>query len=131
MQNDDDAPLCRDILIVEDEPTLREIMVLALEDLGARVVAVETADQGLTAISAMRPDLLVTDVQTPGKLDGWELAWLIHDFDPDIAVIVTSGFHARGNDPLPPSAAFLPKPWTLDHLYAIVQDKIREHLKHN
>jgi CheY-like chemotaxis protein len=129
MQESNAGLLCRDILVVEDEPTLREIMVLALEDLGARVVAVETADQGLTAVSTLRPDLLVTDVQTPGTLDGWELAWLIHKYDPGIAVIVTSGFHARGNDPLPPNAAFLPKPWTLDHLYAIVQTKIREHLE--
>jgi len=108
------------VLVVEDDATLRALAVAALEDLGTHVRAVGSADEAYALLKAQRFSLLLTDVVMPGHLDGWELSWLAHELDPAMALIVTSGYHDRLNDKLPPGAVFLPKPWTLDSLYALV-----------
>ncbi|WP_225772269.1 response regulator [Pseudomonas sp. Marseille-Q5115] len=108
------------VLVAEDDPALRALAAAALEDLGIQVRTAGSADEAYALLKAERFSLLLTDVVMPGALDGWELSWLAHELDPAMALIVTSGYHDRLNDKLPPGAVFLPKPWTLDRLYALV-----------
>ncbi|HYB44445.1 MAG TPA: response regulator [Candidatus Methylomirabilis sp.] len=61
------------LLVVEDVPSVREVVVDALEQCGAKVTAVESAVEGLTAVQQERPDALLTSISMPGE-DGY---WLI------------------------------------------------------
>jgi len=61
------------VLVVDNDATIRELLTEALEAYGATVLAVETAPAALSALQAHRPDVLVSDLEMPGK-DGY---WLI------------------------------------------------------
>jgi signal transduction histidine kinase len=77
-----EAPLLEGltILYVDDAPEARELVDELLSHYGANVVAVETADQAILAVSASRPDLLVSDIGLPDE-DGYALIRRIRSLD--------------------------------------------------
>jgi len=60
------------ILIIEDDPSLREVTSLALKAEGYRVQEAEDGPSGLAAFERDQPDLVLLDVMLPG-LDGFEV----------------------------------------------------------
>ncbi len=68
--------MARTILVVEDEPTLRETLVDALEADGFRVVAAADGRQALERFRAERPDLILLDIMLP-ELSGIEVTRII------------------------------------------------------
>lgn len=60
------------ILVVDDEPAVRDSLRLLLEDLGARVLTARDGEEGLALAEAARPHVVLTDLRMP-RLDGWEL----------------------------------------------------------
>ena len=61
------------VLVVDDDPLIRNLLTDTLEMYGATVTAVATAREALTTLEAWRPDVLLSDLQMPDK-DGY---WLI------------------------------------------------------
>lgn len=113
------------VLIVEDDELLRALMVEVVTDADLRVEAVSTADAGLRAFEACpHIGLLLTDVRTPGILNGWDLAKTVCDRNPDVPVIITSGYCFEASSDLPCSASFIAKPWSLDQLCDLVKARI-------
>lgn len=111
----------KQVLIVEDEPIIRELLSLILEDTGAIVTAVETATEGINMLKHYPWAMVITDVRTPGLLDGWDLAWAAHNQLPSLSVIVTSGGNDHFANPLPSSAAFIAKPWSVEQMLSLLQ----------
>ena len=68
--------MARTILVVDDEPTLRETLVDALEADGFRVVAAADGREALTPFRAERPDLVLLDLMLP-ELSGIEVCRII------------------------------------------------------
>jgi DNA-binding response OmpR family regulator len=68
--------MARKILVVEDEPTLRETLVDALEAEGFRVVAAADGREALARFRADRPDLVLLDLMLP-ELSGIEVCRII------------------------------------------------------
>ena len=68
--------MARTILVVDDEPTLRETLVDALEAEGFRVVAAADGREALTRFRAERPDLVLLDLMLP-ELSGIEVCRII------------------------------------------------------
>jgi DNA-binding response OmpR family regulator len=68
--------MARTILVVDDEPTLRETLVEALEADGFRVVAAADGREALTMFRAERPDLVLLDLMLP-ELSGIEVCRII------------------------------------------------------
>jgi DNA-binding response OmpR family regulator len=68
--------MARTILVVDDEPTLRETLVEALEADGFRVVAAADGREALTRFRAERPDLVLLDLMLP-ELSGIEVCRII------------------------------------------------------
>ena len=60
------------LLVVEDDPSLREVIRLGLEGEGYRVVTAEDGPSALVAFAANQPDLVLLDIMLPG-LDGFEV----------------------------------------------------------
>jgi DNA-binding NtrC family response regulator len=110
----------KQVLIVEDEPILRDLLSLIVEDTGATVVAVETAQEGVGLLSKMPWSVIITDVCTPGITDGWDLAWAAHERRLGISIIVTSGGNSHFAKPLPPCATFIAKPWSMDQMVLLL-----------
>ena len=109
------------VLLVEDEPALRELITLLLEDLGATVTALPTADEGITSLRLKPWALVITDVRTPGVSTGLQLAWIARRELPVTGIIVTSGYHPEMNEALPHGIPFLPKPWALEEFIELVR----------
>jgi two-component system, NtrC family, response regulator AtoC len=80
-----------DILLVEDEPTLLQILGDVLEDAGHRVVRQSRGDEAATLVRADVFDLLVSDIRLPG-LDGTKLAQRFLDEAPGTQVILMTAF---------------------------------------
>src|SRR6187401_1038051 len=68
--------MARTILVVDDEPTLREALVDALETDGFRVVAAADGREALNQFRAERPDLVLLDLMLP-QLSGIEVCRII------------------------------------------------------
>lgn len=103
-----DRPL---LLVVEDEPLVRELIVLELEDAGFDTLE---AEDGLTALALLRDNpgvaLLFTDIRLPGGMTGWDVAEHARAIRPRLPVIYATGYSAEDLR-LVNGAQFLKKPY--------------------
>jgi two-component system response regulator HydG len=79
------------ILVVDDEPDVREMMCTLLAAEGYEVVAVEGGLQALSAAQRTRFDLVTMDLRMPG-MGGREALSRLRALDPAIQVLVVSGY---------------------------------------
>ncbi|MDD9301688.1 MAG: response regulator [Desulfobacter sp.] len=79
------------VLLIDDEPDIREIMNLSLTDAGYEVICASNGTQGLELLCAHRPQILITDIKMPG-LSGLEVLEKTKALYPETEVIVTTGF---------------------------------------
>ncbi len=82
-----------DVLIAEDQPLVRGLLVRLLRAAGHRPTATEDADEALQVWSR-HPDLfslLVTDVRMPSRLDGLDLGRAVRQYRPDFPILYLSG----------------------------------------
>ncbi len=101
------------VLVVEDEELLRWQAVIIIEDAGYGVVEAANAEEALAALE-QRADvqIMFTDVQMPGAIDGLRLAHVVSQRWPPVRIIVTSGRMRLRQDDLPKGGSFLMKPYT-------------------
>jgi signal transduction histidine kinase/CheY-like chemotaxis protein len=84
------------ILIVEDNEDMRRIAIRQFQELGYQINQAENADQAIALIhKGLRPNLLFSDVIMPGKLDGLDLADWMQKNQPEVRILLTSGFTER------------------------------------
>ena len=81
--------MARTILVVDDEPTLRETLVDALETDGFRVVSAADGREALTVFRAERPDLVLLDMMLP-ELSGVEVCRIIRSESSVPIVMLTA-----------------------------------------
>src|SRR5580693_2370140 len=80
------------VLVVEDEMMLRMRAVDIVEDAGFMPVEAVNADDALAILESRSDiDLLFTDIQMPGTMDGLTLANAVHERWPLIKIILVSG----------------------------------------
>jgi CheY-like chemotaxis protein len=113
------------VLVVEDEPAVRDMTTKVLERAGYQVLAVADGIQALAAAGSAAPfDVLVTDVVMP-NLTGIELAERMMDRYPLIGVVLLSGYTAETLDlerVAARGASFVPKPVTSSQLLQAILD---------
>ena len=108
------------ILIVEDEEKLRRVIELQLVSSGFDVDQAGSGEQGIQL--ADRADLVLTDLRLPG-IDGLELIHRLRRQNANLPIIVITAFGTVENavEAMKAGAAdFLPKPFSMDHLMAVV-----------
>jgi two-component system, response regulator PdtaR len=100
------------VLIVEDEPLIRINAVDMIEAAGFDVVQAGNADEAINILEA-RSDiqLVFTDIQMPGSMDGLKLAAAVRGRWPPIKIVATSGHYAIRDGELPAGSVFLQKPY--------------------
>jgi two-component system sensor histidine kinase ChiS len=117
------------VLICEDDPSLRELMRLALGD----YAFAEAADVGETIelVQQFRPDLLLLDVMMPGGSGLDVLAKLRLDQElAETPVLIVSAFTSDADQRAAHDAGanqFLAKPFDPDQLAATVRDLLAAH----
>ncbi len=114
------------VLVVEDEPEIRELARRTLALGGYRVLAAANGQEALDIVRARprRPDLVVTDMMMP-VMDGAALVRALAAIDPALPVIRTSGIpEAEAQAHGAAGTAFLPKPYTAQMLLAAVAESL-------
>jgi two-component system cell cycle sensor histidine kinase/response regulator CckA len=122
-ERSDPSGTSMDIVLVEDDPSVRRVTRRILERAGHRVRLFPDAETALEGLEeADPPDLLISDMGLPG-LSGPALLERLRADYPDLRVVAISGY-ARGSlesgEVLPDEVAFLPKPFTPDELLIAV-----------
>lgn len=79
------------ILVVDDEPDWCELITLELGSRGYKIVTARHATEGLLYLRRGAFDLLITDVQMPGDMDGIDLVEIYRKEDPALKVIFITG----------------------------------------
>jgi len=104
-------PQAKAILVVEDEPVLRYLIVEELEAASYDVFEAKDAPQAMTLLET-QPDirLVVTDIDLSSASEGMKLARLIRDRWPPIRIILTSSNWSFTESDLPFAERFIPKP---------------------
>ena len=106
-QTADDRETHKTLLLVEDEPAVLKVTTRMLEHLGYRVCPAHDADTAWQMLrEGLTPDLVVSDIDMPGHLNGIDLAQLLRTEQPDLPVLLVSGYplqaaqEATKDDPL-------------------------------
>lgn len=79
------------VLLVEDEPLISEWVAESLSALGFVICAVTNAADALCYLGSTPVDVLFTDINLPGRMDGAALARRARELLPDLPVVYTSG----------------------------------------
>jgi len=111
------------VLVVEDEPHVRELIRLVLARSGHEVVAVAGPHAALAALNRQPAiSLMLVDVVMP-EMDGYDLVAEARKISPGAHVVFMSGF-ARDATRHPSGDTFLAKPFTVESLNGIVREAL-------
>lgn len=118
------------ILVVEDEPDLRDLLFDELKALGYNVALAANGQEGLDKMQETEPDLILCDRSMP-EMSGYEMLERIRGIYPQYKdvpfVFITALTDARDKfavSDLEP-AGYLEKPIDFDHLQKFIEDKIQ------
>ncbi|RKK01498.1 response regulator [Pseudoroseomonas wenyumeiae] len=118
------------VLVVDDEPTVRLLVVEILQDLGYATIEAADGASGLQVLrSDARIDLLVSDVGLPGGMNGRQMVDAAREARPDLKVLFITGYHedaALGPSRLAPGTQVLSKPFSME----ILADRVRALIAH-
>ncbi len=114
------------VLVIDDEPTVRMLMVEELEDAGYVVIEAGDGPAGLKILqSDIGIDLLVTDVGLPGGMNGRQVADAARATRPNLKVLFVTGYAesaALGHGQLDPGMQVIAKPFVM----TVLGNKVRE-----
>ncbi len=100
-----------------------------LRDAGFEVIEAVNADEAIMILesgSTIEIDVVFTDIQMPGSMDGLKLAAAIRKRWPPIKIVATSGILKVGEDDLPAGSRFLPKPYSPSQIVVTLQELTRQ-----
>ena len=116
------------VLVVDDEPNVRSLVIEALEEMGFMTLQAGNGAEALLLLqSNARIDLMITDVGLPGGMNGRQVADGGRALRPDLKVLFITGYAENavvGNGHLEPGMQVLTKPFTLDALAGRVHDMV-------
>jgi signal transduction histidine kinase len=116
------------VLVIDDEPTIRMLIVEVLREHGYSTIEADSGPSGLRILqSDIRIDLLITDVGLPGGLNGRQVADAAREKRPALKVLFVTGFAETavlGNGYLGVGMAVITKPFVLTTLSRKVRDLI-------
>nr|WP_272889363.1 ATP-binding protein [Stutzerimonas stutzeri] len=114
------------VLVVDDEPAVRMLVVEILQELGYRVLQAADGKEGLRILQSGAPiALLVTDVGLPGGMNGRQLADAARQRDPLLDVLFITGYAesvVMSNGLLEPGMRIVTKPFSIDALAARIAE---------
>ncbi len=114
------------ILVVEDEPVVRSLVVEVLNDLGYQTIEAGDATEALPSLEdGQRIDLLITDVGLPG-MNGRQLADVARQHRPSLKVLFATGYaeSASANDFLGRDMAVITKPFAIEAFASKVREML-------
>lgn len=123
MKKNELASLQGDVIVIEDDPTLRMLMSTALEEFGVSSISFGSADDAFNYLrrTEKKCPLIITDYGLPGQRSGADFIRDVHDQWSHVPAILVSGY-ALEPVAVPPSTLYLEKPWSIDDLEAAIAE---------
>lgn len=117
------------ILVVEDEPIIRELLCEILECEGFNTKSMENADLALDFLTSQANlvGLLLTDINMPGNINGADLANTSAKLWPSMPIVVMSGFESPQTAGIIKAVKFLTKPFSMDNMVAVIHGELDKH----
>ncbi|WP_407527542.1 response regulator [Methylobacterium oryzisoli] len=116
------------VLVVEDEPVIRELAAAAFEDEGYRVLTAADAHEAGRILQRERVDMLFTDIDLARNTDGVTLARAARRHRPDLPVVYTSGGrHRLAEGEAVADSVFVPKPYRPSEVAALANRILGHH----
>jgi DNA-binding NtrC family response regulator len=105
------------VAVTEEDITQCREIVRYLKENDFRVLEAAEVDEAM-ALLRSHPDVqaLLTDAHLPGNRDGYELAKVVKERWPAVAVVMMSGHSDASSGPVPEGADFIAKPYLFEHL---------------
>jgi DNA-binding NtrC family response regulator len=104
------------ILLTEEDTRVRKDIAAHLEAQGFEVLQAGDSEEAFGLLGREKVQGFVSDAHVSGGMDGHELVGKVREIRPDIAVVMISGHSDPSSGPLPEGAAFVSKPYVLEHL---------------
>ena len=122
------APHAEGILVVDDEPSIVNVALQFLTQLGYKVATAKNASEALEWFKAHRPEiqLVITDIMMP-FVDGRQLIRSLRELDPHLPILVMSGMltpSLQGEIQAQGACAFLVKPFAAEDLLAKLEEML-------
>ena len=112
------APEPARVMVVEDEVLVRFPIAEALRAVGLEVIEASNADEAWSyLLSGQTVELIFSDIQMPGSMDGFELTRRVQERFGHIIIILTSGRRSQHSTDHP---HFLAKPYRLGDVTALI-----------
>jgi two-component system, response regulator PdtaR len=110
------------VLLVEDEVMVSNLVADCLSESGFRVHEAATADEALRYMrSRANVDVLFTDINLPGRMNGAELAEFARELRPEMPIVYVSGHYKLSEiSPLVPRSLFIAKPYDPNDICALL-----------
>jgi CheY-like chemotaxis protein len=106
------------VLLVEDDPFVREMAVTGLEDAGFEVTEADSGGEALRLLQGgITVDALLTDVRLP-EANGWVVAKAYRERFPDLPVLYVTG-NAEQMQPVP-GGIIIAKPYRIAHVVGVL-----------
>jgi len=119
------------ILVIEDDPLIRETLQYSLKGAGFDAEVAENGAQGLERVKESEPDLILLDLLLP-EIDGFEVCKQIREVDEDVPIIMITaledqrsklkGFSVGADD-------YITKPFSIEELLARIRANLKRTLK--
>jgi CheY-like chemotaxis protein len=111
------------VVVVEDDILVQQELAHWLTTLGFTVLTADNADEAILLLDSRSDiELLLTDIQMPGSMDGVRLAHHVATRWPPVKIIVMSGSPQFTLSDLPANSLLISKPYQPQHLWRALSD---------
>ena len=117
-----------DVLVIDDEPVVRDAIALVLGEEGLRVAVAADGASGLAHPAAAGCRLVLVDLMLPDR-SGTEVLRALQAARPDLPVVIITGYATHESSRLALEAGasdYLPKPFEVSELLAVVRRALRD-----
>ena len=116
--------ISQNILVVDDEPSFRNIMKRVLVNDGHNVTLAEDGFEGLRQLENKSFDIVLTDINMP-NMDGWEFLKNVDILYPELTTAVITGLSSSERIPQDPSLSpkkIMQKPMSIKNIRKLIKD---------
>jgi signal transduction histidine kinase/CheY-like chemotaxis protein len=113
------------VLLVEDDPSLNELVGQMLEEQGSQVLSAASAAEALAVFEKNPVDAVLSDMVMPGEMGGLDLARRMRAMCTDFPVVLMTGYSAAAGPAAAEGFTVLRKPFTMAALATTLEDSLR------
>ena len=115
------------VVVVDDEPLIRALMIERLDLEGYAVRSASTAEEAIDILRHTPVQAVISDVRMPGPMDGIGLAMWVKQHEPQVPIILISGHDGSKVKRLLPQTPFFQKPFQVGEIVSELSHCLARH----